>query len=1117
MMNFLEKLKDRYNVLILVLVVLMSLLSLQLAILTIAKGDYYRNQADNLRLREVRTVAPRGEIRDRNGKLLAGNIPNFTVQLYKDEIERYDRTNIKEDKNLKKNEAFLILARLLEEDGVNYEDEYPFKTNTFAYRQESDYLQEDKEPIDKLIEIIVDNQLLPEMLNLYYKNKEYPEHYDYILVSRAISSYKKKGMIIPIDIEITETGLSYKFTDEELEGEWKEKNEIPSYYSPQQSIIHLIDYDSTVIKTMIDHPIGRKLTYQLIADKGLAGNISLEDQSISYKTEYQNQKRKLSQIYDAVTMDTSALEDFTNIFKQEYLEEFLTESYETEERRKKQLIPGEMLIEMIEEKIPDLPIAIEKDKNNFFYINKEDENMSQEEIIELLISYAETSNSLGEFLNHANIKGHAQSRLLQTGVNPKISITSDVMEYVSLAELEQYYNEHRIKLDDYDQYENLIDIPADLVLEKLIEYYNIDENLSDYEIRSVLNIYDRIKRQGHLAYEPINIAYGIKNETVAKIEEDLMEVPGVNVTVESVRYYPQGRRAAHILGYLGKISQEDEIEEYVVKKKYLESDIIGKTGIEESFEEDLRGKTGAKKIEVDPVGNTIKEIESENDRAEPGNDIYLSLDLDLQEVAEESLRQSLEQIQVGGVFQSEWGNFRYPRSYPYASSGGVVVVDVKTGQVLASASYPAYDPNLFSTGISSTDWNSLFPENKDDMLAPRPLYNIVTQTAVQPGSVYKMATALSALEKGLSPNKQIRDMGVVDIGNSSFECLVWTLGRQTHGYTDVRRALGESCNYYFYTLALGENQKTGEQLGMNIDIYDMIDTSEKLGLGQRTGIEINNPLEVKGSVPNPERKLETSKALMRQDLRRILHEAYPENHNIDEDRRDQIIEKILSWADEDRMPLKGEVVNRLYELGLEGEKRLASSSTGEDLADRITFTHLNQAGWNIADTLNTTIGQGQSAYTPIQMANYVATIANGGYRHDLSLLDKIEAYDGSNIVYEHEASREKIQLNDYRNLEALKEGMRAAARTGTASGTFANFPVDVGVKTGTAENNAINPYTNQKYDDFSWFVGFAPYDNPEIAVATVLFQGGSGSYAGPLVREVMAEYLGLNDNTNLEN
>lgn len=1115
-MNFFDKFKDRYKILVLVLFILIFALSFRLAVLTIARGDDYRERADNLRLREVEMTAPRGEIRDRNGKLLAGNVPRFTVQLFKDELNRYDNTKDKKLRNVKKNDAFLKLTRLIEEDGVEYEDDFPLKLNVFEYENEEDYDLENQNPIDKVIDILVENNLVKDVLNSYFVSNEYEGHYKYIVANRTLSVYKKKGMDIPIDFEITEEGLVSKFTDDEQVEIWKKNNNIPKELGPIDSIINLINDDRTVIMSTINNNITRKIVYDILSERGLTDNIVLEDFALSYEKEYYTQKRKLSKQFDFVTKDTKGVEDFANIFYEVGLKDFLETSYESPSDKKKYIYPGEILIKLMEDKKVEVDVKVVKDRKNkgeFKYEHKDNEFMPQDDIIDYLAELAYETKVMKDFVSHKDVKAKAQSQLLNNGINAKIAVSGDEVDYVYINELKRFLDEHLISKEKYfKNYENILDIPKEKIYESLVSYYNIDNSLSKYEILPILNVYSQIKKQGYLAYKPINIAYGIKDDTVAKIEEHLMEVPGIEISIEPVRYYPEGKTAAHILGYLGKISQANEIEKYVDEQGYSKNEIIGKTGIEESMQHHLRGTTGSKKVEVDPLGNTIKEIGSETVKAVPGDNVYLSIDLDLQKVAEDALEQTLLELQKGGTFKSEWGDFKFGtkkgRPYKNAKSGAVVAIDVKTGQVLASASYPPYDPNLFSTGISSTDWSSLFPEDESDTLAPRPLYNIATQTAIQPGSIYKMLTGLTALEKGLSPNKKIRDMGYIEVGTDRFNCLAWTMSRRTHGNVDISEALRDSCNYYFYTLALGENQRTREQLGVKVEVEDLVNMARKLGLDDRTGIEINVPKEVAVGVPDPEKKKKLMKSLFRNELNATIHNYYKEGVTFNEDEKKELIEEIVSWMDKDTIMTRQEVGIELDKLNIDGEKVLPNKREG--LMDIIKYTYLNKVTWDITDTLNLTIGQGQNAYTPIQMANYISIISNGGYRHKLTLLENIRNYNNSEEIYSHEVESERIELNDYSNLEAIKRGMYLAAKDGTALRTFNNFPVEVGVKTGTAEKKSINPVTKEPYDDFAWFVGFAPYDEPEIAVATVLFQGGSGGYAGPLVREIFAEYLGLN-------
>lgn len=1093
-LKIVEKIKNRYNIIGFVLLILMIVLSFRLATLTIAQGDYYRDISDNKRLKEIYTTAPRGEIRDRYGRLLAGNMPSFTVQLLKDEL------NIKDKE--KKNSGILTLIRLLEEDGVSYSDEFPIELNTFKFKSELDYFDEYLNPMDKVIDIIVKNNLIPQILNLYYSHEGYQGHYEFITINKAINALKNKNIDVPIIAEINADGLHISFDSNKDISAWKSQYKISQNASPIESIVKLINNDKTIIRKVVDHSLSRILVYNFLKEKGLVDNIVLEEYSISYQEEFIKQKRSLMRSFPSITIGSKAKDDFVSIFTTTSLKGFLERVIFTD-NDEKYIIPGEILLSIIREKEPDVPISLElsEDKSTVIYKYNGDLEIYDKEPIDLLIDYARQSMVLEEFIMKSEIRGLAQEQLLNDGVNPRISIAND-FEYVAINNLKKWYTGNKI--------------PEDATIEEafnlLREKANIDKDLTKYEARSMLVIYDNLSKQGHLAYQPINIAYGIKDSTVGRIEEMLMEFPGVNISIEPVRYYPEGTTAAHILGYLGKISQPNEIKKYVEENKYSPSAIIGKTGIEESFEDMLRGISGIKKVEVDVVGNTTKILEEK--KPIPGDNVYLTIDLKLQKVADEALEKTLREISRGGTYESPWGDYQFGinkkknRPFINATSGAVVAIDVKTGQVLAMSSFPSYDPNLFSTGISNTDWLSLFPENEKDPLAPRPLYNVATQTAIQPGSTFKMVTALAALEKGLDPNKKIRDMGYVEVGNQQFRCLIWTNSKSTHGYENVYEALRDSCNYYFYSLALGRNQRTNESLGVKVSIEDIVDLSKKLGLNDKTGIEINIPSEVSGGVPNPQRKILNTKYLLKSYLNKNIRKYVKEDVNLDDNRIEEIIEDIVSWTEFEEPLTRGEVIKRLNNFGIYPEKRLQGEREG--LADKIKYSYLNQAGWNIADTLNVTIGQGQSSYTPIQMANYISIIANGGYKHKLTLVDNAKNYNNSKISYSKEAEVEKIELNNYENLEHIKKGMLMVSSDGTARRIFGQFPVQVGTKTGTAEKSGINPSTGDTFDDFAWMVGFAPYDDPEIAVAAVIFQGGSGGYAGPLIRDIIAEYLGLN-------
>ncbi|MEG2247204.1 MAG: penicillin-binding transpeptidase domain-containing protein, partial [Peptostreptococcaceae bacterium] len=192
----------------------------------------------------------------------------------------------------------------------------------------------------------------------------------------------------------------------------------------------------------------------------------------------------------------------------------------------------------------------------------------------------------------------------------------------------------------------------------------------------------------------------------------------------------------------------------------------GLSGIEKSYESKLRGTDGYKKVQVDALGKISKEIEVLEPKS--GDTVYLSIDKDLQVVAEDSLKKVIDYASKGGTFKSQYGDKSTGGTAPNAKSGALIAVDVKTGDVLASVSYPSYDPNMFTKGsVSYDEYQVLLPENKNDYLAPSKLLNLVTQGVFQPGSTFKMITGMSALENGLDPNYTINDSGVVYFGKGA--------------------------------------------------------------------------------------------------------------------------------------------------------------------------------------------------------------------------------------------------------------------------------------------------------------------------------------------------------------
>lgn len=722
--------------------------------------------------------------------------------------------------------------------------------------------------------------------------------------------------------------------------------------------------------------------------------------------------------------------------------------------------------------------------------------------------------------------------------------------------------------------------------------FQIDPKLSDADAYKILILRHALKEKGFLKYEPIKVASNISKETAILVSETAMDLKGVSVGVEPVRVYPFKDVASHILGYMGKIAREDEIEKYVDGLGYDKNRIIGKVGIEGKFETDLNGKDGYKFIEIDASGRMVREVEQDalGQSGEPsvaGKDVALTIDATLQQNLQTYLKRATDAIQVGGTFESKYGNYKYAEAFPNAQTAAAIVVNVKNGDVVAMASYPGYDLNLFSTGISTADWKALAPVNPKNPLSPRPLFNMATQTGVQPGSTYKMATAYAALEEGLDPYESFFDDGYIEIGGHRFGCWYWNSYHQKHGYVNLFTALEQSCNYYFYDIASGYDYYHKSNMNYVMNTSKLLTYSKDLGLDEKTGLEIE---EISSGVPDPDSKQRAVLSLLKSKLKTTLKDYFPANMVSDSDKIEAISDKIVSWADES--PSRTKVIKNLEDLG-------ANKATLERLADIIKYDYFNQMQFHEGDLLNLAIGQGDHKYTVAQMARYIMTIANNGYPYELSVVKSVGGVESTknNDV-------KQIELKNPKTFEYIRKAMWNVTKGehGTAKGTFGNFPITVAAKTGTAQKqgkippvdeiayfkanlgrfdsslsfaqveakttavlkerndelaqmkNSMKAMTDEAakskmekkinslvtqgyltkesamrfsikalskrnltdeqidayradYDNFAWFVSFAPYDNPEIAVVVMIPQGGHGGYAAPVAREIIGDYF----------
>ena len=554
--------------------------------------------------------------------------------------------------------------------------------------------------------------------------------------------------------------------------------------------------------------------------------------------------------------------------------------------------------------------------------------------------------------------------------------------------------------EKYDLGENTT---AEEAFYKFKDKYDIT-NESVEEVRKIITIRYRITTEGYSSTKSIQIATDIKQETVAELSEKSSNFAGINIVEDSVRTYTSGSLASHIIGYIGSIGEEQYKE---LKDTYDQDDIIGKTGIESLFEDYLKGEDGEKQIDMAVDGTITAEYITEE--AVAGSSVVLTIDSNLQRVSEEALKNIINKISSGG----------FPETLD-TSAGSVVVMKVDTGEILAMASYPDFEPEKFVGGISTADWNQ-YRDNED-----KPLLNRAIQSQYAPGSIFKMVTATAGLETGaITIGEKINDTGIYKYyQDSQPKCWIYTDYGRGHGYLNVTGAIKNSCNYYFY------------ELGRRIGIDTLSQYASYFGLGKKTGIEL--PSESAGTLASRETK-----------------------------------------------------ANIFANATKESDKQ-----------------------WSGGETLSAAIGQSYNNFTPLQMAKYIATLVKGGKEVNPTIIKTIINADGTEETKENieKYSNEKLGITDDEetleikpeNLSAILEGMRSVTSEtgGTAYSVFRGFNIEVGGKTGSAQAGDGNVN--------AWFVGFAPFDAPEVVVVAMIEKGAHGSYTGELARDVLAEYFGIN-------
>ena len=532
---------------------------------------------------------------------------------------------------------------------------------------------------------------------------------------------------------------------------------------------------------------------------------------------------------------------------------------------------------------------------------------------------------------------------------------------------------------------------AENCLDALIEMYSLEE-YDDVTARKIASVQYEMWRTGYSLRNPYTFADDVSNITVSIIKEKSEYFTGVETEIKSYREFTDGTLAPHIIGVTGIISGDEynsyskKLEDSLVAGHYSEdeaeimklnaytlTDFVGKFGIEGAMEEYLRGKKGIKQLSVDGNNNVTTHYTL---LPEQGNTIMLTIDSGLQRVAQNALEaRILELTSASGL----------------PPAGAVAVIDVDTGEILASASYPSYD----ITG---------YFDNYNDLLKAdgSPLINRVLQSTYEPGSTMKLSTAIAGLEeKAIDTDARFYCNSIFQYYDVTFSCL------KSHGNFNVISAIEESCNIFFYNVA--------QLLGIDI----MNEYSRKLGLGEKTGVELSES--------------------------------------------------------------KGILAGRAYRTSI-------------------------GSVWQMGDTIQAAIGQSDNLFTIIQLANYAATIANNGTRYSCHYVKNIMDADHSEIIQETKPQIVENTGISQNTIDIVKQGMLAVTTTGSCTTAFSKVTEGVGAKTGTTQVKKI--IDGKIYEGNNGLnISFAPFDEPEIAIAVIIENVDSGTATATVAADIYEYYF----------
>ena len=533
-------------------------------------------------------------------------------------------------------------------------------------------------------------------------------------------------------------------------------------------------------------------------------------------------------------------------------------------------------------------------------------------------------------------------------------------------------------------------------------------------------------------YQPIPLVGGASQDAALKIMENSDQFAGVNVASIPIRSYPslEGENVSHVLGYVGSVTDEDLKD---LDRNYYRSEVVGKTGLETQYNQYLRGTPGVRTFLVNRKEVVTKE--SKNIKAIAGNNLVTNIDAKLQAGVERSLEAAVNRARASGY---------------RGDSGAAVVLEIKTGRVLAMASYPTYEPEIWQKGLTVKQAEDLFSEVKGVPALSRPLQGLFA-----PASTFKPVSVVAAANAGYSLDASYNCPASVEIGTRTFK----NYESVAAGRLKLDVGLAISCDSLWYQIAYDEWVRDGGlKPKSNTNDY-FFNAAKAFGVGKVTGIDL--PSELSGRLPNRDWK----------------QNWYEQNKDFYCNYKDRAKKQDLTRY----------LIEIARENCLDGNKVRAG------------------------DAVNFSIGQGDTLVTPLRLAQIYAAIANNGTYYKPQVARAIVDVDGK-VIKEFKPVVADVIKEEQSTWDFLHRALRMVVTSGTAGRVFAGFPVAVSGKTGTAQVFGKNPNGSAK-DNTSWFASYGPTEDPKYAVVMMVSQGGfGGATSGVGVREIYANLFGVTGN-----